>query len=129
MKFDKKELINLLEEGKSSEDIVKEFTNALNAAEKEHKLEIQKAEARKKLREDYTDDLAALLVKLCDDLGLDFKGSDLMDYAAKTIERFDSVSDIRRKRYEDAGWTVEVDECKKTPHGYTSYFKAYKRSK
>lgn len=126
MKFDKKELISLLEEGKSSEDIVKEFTNTLNAAEKEHKLAAQKTEARKKLKEDYADDLAALLVKLCDDLSLDFKGSDLMDYAAKTIDRFDSASKAKKKI---DGWTVDTDEYKKTPHGYSYYFKAHKRSK
>ena len=124
MKFDKKELINLLEEGKSSEDIAKEFTNALNAAEKEHKLATQKKEAREKLKEDYADDLAALLVKLSDDLGLDFKGSDLMDYAAKTIDRFDSAS-LAKKKID--GWTVDADEYKKTPHGCSYYFKAHKR--
>lgn len=133
--FDKQKILALLEEGKSAEDIAQEFSNVLNTAEKEHKLALQKTEARNKIKSDYADDLAALLVKFNDDMGFDFKGSELMDFATGFINGFDEAMNDglekikpkdRKSKFEKAGWTVDTDEYKETPHGFSSFFKAHK---
>ena len=135
--FDKQKILALLDEGKSAEDIAQEFSNVLNTAEKEHKLALQKTEARNKIKSDYADDLAALLVKFNDDMGFDFKGSELMDFATGFINGFNEVMTKglektvtkpkeRKSKFEDAGWTVDADEYKETPHGFSSFFKAHK---
>lgn len=127
--FDKQKILALLDEGKSAEDIAQEFSNVLNTAEKEHKLQAQKAEARAKIKSDYADDLAALLARFGDDMGLEFDGSVLMDFANGFFDGFEEAlpkPKARKSKFEDAGWVVDKDEYKETPHGFSSFFKAHK---
>jgi len=119
--IDKKSLLALFEEGKSADDIAKDFSDALNAAEKEHKAKVeaaQKAEALMKVKDDFADDIAALLTKYCDTMDLGFTGKDIMDFAKSVIKGF---TEEFKKACDPDGFMTPPDHrrrCNCDPDGY-----------